>query len=311
MVKYPIVPCKNLSTTIHTNTGHRDEDKLSSQRKKGSVAKSNQSERPLYMLQAPEGVVTATWVGEDTSWSISPKTYRPEGSRYISVSQASNLLAAVRCAELTDLPLNAHVIIHFVGTNIGDDAYGVRFAAIRKDMARWLRRRGIPITAVWCREKKPQSDVVHAHMAMHVPEAWLTCAKLVHESGSVKGSPELLQLEASLNRSVKGVCGWTDDYVVRVKIPTDGGKLGPYNGRSYDGLYLLKGGNRDVRKLVRAVFPHSKFRLESQGVIFGKRCGTTQNIGYAARAWSDEAQGYEAELYERASDLGLKLRELA
>jgi hypothetical protein len=311
MTTHSRVRNKNWSTSIYTNTWHADENERCLQGKRGSAADSNQSERPLYMLEAPEGVVTATRVGEDTSWSISPKTYRPEGSRYISVPQAIHLLAAVRCAELTDLPLNAHVIIHFVGTDIGDDAYGVRFAAIRKDMARWFRRQGIPLTAVWCREKKPQSDVVHAHMAMHVPEAWLTCAKLVHESGSVKGSPELLQLEASLNRSVKAVCGWTDDYVVRVKIPTDGGKLGPYNGRSYDGLYLLKGGNRDVRKLVRAVFPRSKFRLESQGVIFGKRCGTTQNIGRAARAWSDEAQGYEAELYERASDLGLKLRELA
>jgi hypothetical protein len=31
---------------------------------------------------------------------------------------------------------------------------------------------------------------------------------------------------------------------VKLKIPTDGGNIGPYNGRSYDGLYLLKGGGK-------------------------------------------------------------------
>ena len=47
----------------------------------------------------------------------------------------------------------------------------------------------------------------------------------------MEGAVELLQLEAKL------------------KIPTDGGNPGPYNGRSYDGLYLLKGGGKQAWKL--------------------------------------------------------------
>ena len=31
------------------------------------------------------------------------------------------------------------------------------------------------------------------------------------------------------------------DQFMKLKIPTDGGNPGPYNGRSYDGLYLLQG----------------------------------------------------------------------
>jgi hypothetical protein len=69
---------------------------------------------------------------------------------------------------------------------------------------------------------------------------------------------------------------------VKLKIPTDGGNPGPYNGRSYDGLYLLKGGGKQAWKL----FPRIKREWRKpQGVIFGKRCGCTQNLGPAARHW--------------------------
>ena len=46
-----------------------------------------------------------------------------------------------------------------------------------------------------------------------------------------------------------------------------------------DGLYLIKGGNREVWDR----FKIRKDWRQSQGVIHGKRCGTTQNIGRAAR----------------------------
>jgi hypothetical protein len=46
-----------------------------------------------------------------------------------------------------------------------------------------------------------------------------------------------------------------------------------------DGLYLIKGGDRKV-------WEHFKIRREwrkSQGIVHGKRCGTTENIGPAKR----------------------------
>jgi hypothetical protein len=65
-----------------------------------------------------------------------------------------------------------------------------------------------------------------------------------------------------------------------MKLPTEGGLPGLYNGRSYDGLYLLKGGGPKAWKL----FPRiRKEWRKQQGIIHGKRCGTTQNIGPAAR----------------------------
>jgi hypothetical protein len=79
---------------------------------------------------------------------------------------------------------------------------------------------------------------------------------------------------------VKGCAGRLEHYAVKLKIPTDGGNPGPYNGRSYDGLYLLKGGGKQAWKL----FPRIKREWRKpQGVIFGKRCGCSQSLGPAAR----------------------------
>ncbi len=49
--------------------------------------------------------------------------------------------------------------------------------------------------------------------------------------------------------------------------------------RDPDGLYLIKGGDRQV-------WGHFNIRKEwrkSQGIVHGKRCGTTENVGFAER----------------------------
>jgi len=46
-----------------------------------------------------------------------------------------------------------------------------------------------------------------------------------------------------------------------------------------DGKYLIKGGGPKVWKLFRVRKEHRRL----QGIIHGKRCGTTQNIGRASR----------------------------
>jgi hypothetical protein len=91
---------------------------------------------------------------------------------------------------------------------------------------------------------------------------------------------ELLQVEAALHRVVAQYAGRPLEWAVKLKVPTDGGLPGHYNGRSYDGLYLIKGGGKKVWKL----FPRiRKEWRKPQGISFSKRCGVTQNIGPAAR----------------------------
>ena len=53
----------------------------------------------------------------------------------------------------------------------------------------------------------------------------------------------------------------------------------PTVGIRPDGKYLIKGGGPKVWKLFRLRKEHRRL----QGIIHGKRCGTTHNIGPAAR----------------------------
>lgn len=232
------------------------------------------------------------------------RRYRNGGITLISLSQAINLKAAVDFAAASN-PLVAHCIIHWVGTDAGDDPTGELFARVRELLSLWLHRRGCPFAAVWAREKLSggQAEVEHAHLLFHLPDAWLKGAKLVSVNGDVEGSVELLQLEAALARVVRRTAGRLEHYAVKLKIPTDGGNPGPYNGRSYDGLYLLKGGGKQACKL----FPRIKQEWRKpQGVIFNKRCGCSQNLGPAARRQAGYAG--ESELWQRARELKLKLR---
>ncbi len=173
---------------------------------------------------------------------------------------------------------------------------------MRDGIARWLRRRGIPLTAIWCRERQSggQAEVEHAHLIFHLPIKWLEGAKLIDKQGGVEGCAELLQFEAVLSRTVDQYAGRPEEYAVKLKIPTDGGLCGLLQRSSYDGLYALKGGGPRVWKL----FPRiRKEWRKPQGLIFGKRCGTTQNLGPAARREHHEAHEYEQKLVERARRL--------
>ena len=58
-----------------------------------------------------------------------------------------------------------------------------------------------------------------------------------------------------------------------------------------DGKYLLKGATRAVWNAYRV--PDKWRSKRGEGMVDGKRCGTTQNIGPAARRQWHEGQGYD------------------
>ena len=183
--------------------------------------------------------------------------YRAHGSKYISVPQATNLIEAVDFAKSIDLPLVAHLTIHWSGTVAFDDHEGARFAKVRESLAKVLLRRGIPTAWVWCRECKAHTDIVHCHLLFHLP--------VEHRSGR-----KLEEMKAHLVRLVghhgNGILG---EFAVELVTWPDP-----------DGLYLIKGGGPLVWKQLPRI---RKDWRTSQGIIHGKRCGTTQNIGRAAR----------------------------
>ena len=183
--------------------------------------------------------------------------YRPYGSRYISVPQATNIVEAVKFAKSIGLPLVAHLTIHWSGTDAWDDPDGSRFAKLREGLAKVLLRRGIPPSWAWCRECKARTDIVHSHLLFHLPS-------------ECRSGPNLDELTAAVERLVgRHGNGLWSEYAVNLKIWSDP-----------DGLYLIKGGGFKVWKL----FPRLRKEWRTaQGVIHGKRCGVSQNLGQAAR----------------------------
>jgi len=184
--------------------------------------------------------------------------YRIGGTRYITVSQATNIIEAVNFAKLIGLPLVAHLTIHWSLTNVGDDPDGKLFAKVREGLNKWLGRRGIAFAAAWARERQSggQSDVVHCHLLFHLPVDYRSGAKMT-------------QVEAAISRLVERH-GKSISHEKAIDLRVHDNP---------DGKYLIKGGGLKVWKLFRLRKEHRR----SQGIIFGKRCGTTQNIGPAAR----------------------------
>jgi hypothetical protein len=188
----------------------------------------------------------------------SDRHYRLGGTEYISVAQATNIIEAIDFAKLIGLHLVAHLSIHWSLTDVGDDPDGKLLAKFREGLDKWLHRRGIAFAAAWSRERQSggQSDVEHCHLLFYLPVKYRTGAKL-------------LEVEAAIYRLIKchGRNCW-DERVIKLVIHA-----------CPDGKYLIKGGGPKVWKLFRIRKEHRRL----QGIIYGKRCGTTINIGRAAR----------------------------
>jgi hypothetical protein len=186
------------------------------------------------------------------------RQYRAGGTRYITVPQATNIIEAVKFAKLIGLPLVAHLTVHWSVTDAGDDPDGKLFAKVREGLDKWLRRRGIAFASCWSRERQSggQSDVVHCHLLFHLPVEFRAGARL-------------LQVGAVISRLVqRHGRGILHEKAIDLRVHD-----------SPDGKYLIKGGGSKVWKLFRLRKEHRRL----QGIIHGKRCGTTQNIGPAAR----------------------------
>ena len=184
-----------------------------------------------------------------------------DNDKRISLRQARNIMEGLLFAREIGIPLNTHLIIHWGGTLVGDDAEGKLFAKLRYLLDKRLRRKcGTPLTAIWMRERhrnkrtRQQSEVVHSHLLLHLPSQWRQPAR--------QCVTELVTLVA---RQI------LDDRTIELTFPGNP-----------DGKYLLKGGTPAVWDTFG--LPNKWRSKLGEGVIEGKRCGVTQNIGFAARS---------------------------
>ena len=195
-------------------------------------------------------------------------------SKRITLRQASNMMAAVRFARDIGTPLNAHATIHWAGTKIGDDPDGRLFAKVREGFDKWLRRKGAPggLSAIWVRERLSggSAEVVHCHMLFHLAHPFIRSRRRV-------------EVERALERLIdRHGDGNYLDCTLKLTFP------------AYpNGVYFLKGGGPDVWRK----FGVPRCWRKPQGIIHGKRCGTTENIGPAARTgWSQDRSASERRL---------------
>jgi hypothetical protein len=159
------------------------------------------------------------------------------------------------------LPLNSHLIIQWGGTLIGDDPDGELFAKFRYLLDKRFRRKfGIELTAIWVRERhrnkhtRGLSEVTHSHLLLYLPRK--------HRETAMRDIEELVAL---VGRKI------LDDRTIKLTFP-----------ENCDGKYLLKGGSPAVWETFKVP---TKWRSRlGEGVIDGKRCGVTENIGPAARS---------------------------
>jgi hypothetical protein len=186
-------------------------------------------------------------------------------SHGLTAAQIANLKAAERHADKIGLPFTRMITIHW-------EAAGVPLAAMAKAtshftdlMYKAFARHGSRTAWTWTHESCGAKGG-HCHLLAHVPAALV---------------PRLTGLQRGWLRRITG-----KPYRARVILSRPiGGRLG-LESRAPDLhainlgaalAYILKGASP------QAALQFGLERLEPGGLVIGKRCGTSQNIGRAAR----------------------------
>jgi hypothetical protein len=216
--------------------------------------------------------------------AASPERRQPRASKRMSMQQAFNMMEAVAFARTIGLPLVAHLTIHWAFTDVGDDSDGKLFAKVREGLDKWAQRHGFPLTGIWARERiaRGQGEAVHCHLLFHLPVDYRSGKGLRAVEAAIY---RLINRHGRHNGQEQGDGYWADNVA----------KLVIYHNP--DGKYLIKGGGPDVWEGFRV----RKEDRSSQGLIHGKRCGTTENIGPSARSRRKSAQDKKEQVRELRS----------
>lgn len=179
-------------------------------------------------------------------------------SQNLTRRQCEGLIAAADHAERIDLAFNRHWTVHYERAGIAE-ADAARFIGRLLKLARDAANRKIGrFTAIWVRESG-EGKGGHVHILMHVPAA--------------------LGLRGRTRKWIKLAGGECRAGVSRVR--TIGGNIiGANNGSEHYRhsaevvlAYVLKGASREAGEALGLP------RSGEVGLVVGKRCGRTQNIG--------------------------------
>lgn len=236
-----------------------------------AITNISKSARPLEAEQGFNG-----WGGA--------RNHADRSSASLSLKQATGIIEAAQFAAAIGLPFNRHVTIHWERAGIADNraaaatGYFLKLGSDRlaKLVCKVVKKTGENRTALprlawaWVRENDAGGEGPkgsHVHILLHVP------AELTWSGWRVRRWLERI----TGHRYRAGV----------IKTARIGGSLGAAPAAYEANLaavvgYVLKGASGDVQRAL------GLDRIEAGGRIIGKRAGTSQNIGRAARGRSQK-----------------------
>ena len=191
---------------------------------------------------------------------------RPNGRRSVSLrsKDCEKLLFAARHAVEIGRPLNRFLTVHFDKAGLADPVRAI--GQLLKLMGDWLRCNGSELVAVWVRENGPDKGE-HVHILLSVP-------------------PDRVRAFNRMQRGWFGLIGAKWRRGAYRSKPVGRSHVVAFNYLSADlyqqelaGVldYLLKGADLQARTT------HGIGRNADGGELWGKRCGTTENLGRTAQ----------------------------
>ena len=197
------------------------------------------------------------------SWG-GARNRRDRESHALSFDQVQNLNAAAAHALRIGLPVNRHVTLHLAKLGIEGAAVMPVLSRVFKSCREYLQRHGDGTAFIWVRECGPSGD--HVHIAIHLPD---DCARRFLRR------LRLWVIAASGASYCKGVqrtrkfVGWS---------ALQRGEPATYlENLSAVYAYMVMGADCEAHMRAKLT------KRRAGGLIIGKRCGTSQNIGKRKR----------------------------
>lgn len=200
--------------------------------------------------------------------------FHSHGGARNRATRTSDGLNERQCRELIDatafalgrgLSFNVLLTLHLEAGGVMDRDAGAALRRFLKSASDWATKRGDRLAWAFVRENG-EGKGSHAHILLHVPPS-LRPAFTGRQQGWLKRAGIRAAKGVVLSRRIGGtVRSYQSDPASY--LPNLGAALG----------YCLKGAGRDAADAL------GLSRREPGGRIIGKRCGTSQNIGRAARS---------------------------
>ncbi len=180
----------------------------------------------------------------------------------LSKSQVANLTAADHHAAVIGLPFNRMVSIHWKAAGVALNGIAKATGSFIDKLTKWLSRRNYKTAWLWVHENTGDK-CWHCHILIHIPV------------------PLVAKLPALQKRWLKQITAQPYRKNVIHSAPI-GGRLGleennpelHFQNRMKALAYVLKGATSALPDLGPPI---------PQGIIFGRRCSTSQNIACKAR----------------------------